>query len=169
MILCQYIGAKTYSRRIIMLGLRLANKRASTFGTSTGTPSKTKQPRSASHSLTTFQMPPTHLLFSPSNSSNQLCKAQHVNHTELTASTPCSCTLLFNILHLPFRIPKVHSTSFQIDFSHFDHRILSLLLESPKGGMLHDQSKYPLSTIKYAPENGNFLYGRPCCKPIAQC
>ena len=74
MILCQYIGAKTYSRRIIMLGLRLANKRASTFGTSTGTPSKSKQPRSPSYSLTTVRTPPTHSSFSPSNSSNQYAR-----------------------------------------------------------------------------------------------
>ena len=138
------------------LGSRLADNRARALGTSTGTPSKSKQPRSPSHSLPTLQTPPTHSSVRPSTSSNQLCKAQHVNQTESTASTPCSLTPLFNILHLPFIIPNVHSTSFRIDSSHFDHLISSMLLETPNGGTVHDQSKYPLSVITYAPLNRNF-------------
>jgi hypothetical protein len=31
------------------------------------------------------------------------------------------------------------------------------LLETPNGGTVHDQSKYPLSVITYAPLNRNFM------------
>lgn len=51
----------------------------------------------------------------PSTSSNQLCRAQQVSQILLHVSMLCSLMPVFNILHLPFKIPKVHSTSLQSD------------------------------------------------------
>ena len=69
-----------------------------------------------------------HSAFSPSISNNQLCNAQHISQTLSTASTPSRQIPDFNMPHLPFKIPKVHSTSFRMDSTHFDQQISLILL-----------------------------------------
>ncbi len=58
-----------------------------------------------------------------------------------TDSNVCKRIPVFNILHLPFSIPKVHSTSFLIDSNHRDQRNSSIDNVSLKGGIVHDHFK----------------------------
>ncbi len=117
------------------------DKRASAFRTSARTPSKSKHPFLPSHLLTNCWTPLTLFSDNPSIYSNQLCKAQHVNQTYSTKSTPKIRMPLFKILHLPFRIPNVHSTYLPIDSNYLDQWISLMLLVAPKGGTVHYQFK----------------------------
>ena len=123
--------------------------RAIAFGIDSHNPSKSMCPKSSSQSLS--KTPSSHRPDIPSISNSQLCNAQQVSQISSTLPTPYMQTHIFKILHLPFRMPKVNSTSFPINSTHLDHHVLSILLVEEKGGMVQDHARYPLSTMKYTP------------------
>jgi hypothetical protein len=109
---------------------------------------RSKRPRSPSHSLGT---PYSHCSSSPSTSRSQLCKAQQVSHILSALRMLCNQIPVLSILHLPFTIPKVHSTSFRIDSIHSDHRISRRSTEVFNEDTVVAHDKYPLSTINHTP------------------
>ena len=63
-----------------------------------------------------------HPTLRPSTSNSMLCKAQQVSHMLSAALVLWTQIPLFSTLH-PFKIPNVHSLSFQKDSSHWENRI----------------------------------------------
>jgi hypothetical protein len=81
-------------------------------------------------------------LFRPSTSNNMLWKAQHVSHTPSLTSVLCNRVPVFRIRPRPFKIPKVHSTSFHMDSSHWGNLNFDWLKYHVfKGGTVVDQSR----------------------------
>lgn len=115
-----------------------------------GISSSSNSPRSPSHGLVGIRTP-SHGLSYPSTSKSLLCNAQHVAQIMSTDWTACKRIPVFNILHLPFIIQNVHSTSFLIDSNHSDHQISSWNAVLEKGGMVLARAWYPLSNSIHTP------------------
>ena len=77
-----------------------------------------------------------------------LCKAQQLKQTSSTAHSDCNRIPVLSILHLPFKVPKVHSTSFLIDSAHFDHLVPLIDDVLFHGHIVQLHGVYPPSTRK---------------------